>query len=166
MRATASVRSEAIDNNAPAPDPTPGQHLHAIANLGVQSWVFWQASWSRGEEWPLVTRDSLADNLHHGFVFDRDEMQTNCGLPPPREPGDLGRSRRRIARLRHRARGGARRGPGPRHGAALGPATLVSVTAAFGARARSSPPDLPRASRARHTKATLNERQAAARSEV
>lgn len=67
----------AIDYNAPDHDPTLAHHLHALANLGVQSWALWQLNWVRGEEWTWVTRDSLGSNLHRGFAFDQDEIQTN-----------------------------------------------------------------------------------------
>lgn len=65
------------DYNAPEHSARLSNHFRALANLGFQNWAIWQLSWLRGADWTPVTRDSLADNLHAGFTFDQDELQTN-----------------------------------------------------------------------------------------
>jgi uncharacterized protein DUF3943 len=66
-----------LEYNAPERAPTLISHLRTIVNLGLLNWTIWQISWLRDAEWTAVTRDSLGKNLHGGFAFDQDELQTN-----------------------------------------------------------------------------------------
>jgi hypothetical protein len=65
------------DYDQPARRPDVLNHIRAIANLSFQNWAIWQLSWFREADWVPVTRESLGDNLRHGFAFDVDELQTN-----------------------------------------------------------------------------------------
>jgi hypothetical protein len=71
------ARAPLREYNAPDPAPALSNHLRAVVSLGLLNWTIWQISWLRNEDWPLVTRDSLGRNLHQGFAFDQDELQTN-----------------------------------------------------------------------------------------